>query len=50
MVSDSRAIELSGTFTTEAMRWPASFAPRKAASVSAVSPDCETKSASPPSG
>ena len=41
--SDSRTSELSGTLQIASCeRYPACFASRSAASVSAVSPDCET--------
>jgi len=46
--SEARAIELSGMLTIEAMRWPSARACWSAASVSMVSPDCDTKSAAPP--
>ena len=46
--SDSRAMEDVRTLTTAAMRCASALAWRSAASVSAVSPDCETNSDSPP--
>ncbi len=49
-MSASRAIELSTTLTSASVVWPLAFASRNAASVSAVSPDCEMKSAAPSFG
>ena len=42
--------ELSATLTTAMVVWPCALASRSAASVSAVSPDCETNSATPSFG
>ena len=42
--SDSRAIVLPTTFTIASARCPRRFASRNAASVSAVSPDCDSTS------
>src|SRR3546814_3026900 len=46
--SASRAMLLVGTLTTTAIVCPCALQWRSAASVSAVSPDCEMNSASPP--
>ena len=47
--SASRASVLSGTLTTASVGWPSAFTWRIAASVSAVSPDWETKTPASPS-
>ena len=44
----SRAMELCGTLTMLRIGWPDRRTRRSASSVSIVSPDCETKSDTPP--